>query len=68
MRVGDAQMLGAIRHIMKQDFRYDLPVILRREAIKESNTTPTLVRDEFILHVLQQHGCAFCARRMHTEP
>ena len=49
------QVLSTSRRVFLQDFRWQLPHMMRREAIKEHTATPTIVEDEFVLHVLEEY-------------
>jgi hypothetical protein len=49
-------MLVTSRRIYKKEFIWELPAMMRRRAIEKASLSPTLVEDEFVLHVLQQYG------------
>ena len=50
------QVLRTSRLVYLKDFREELPHMMLLEAIKERNATPTIVEDEFVLHVLEDYG------------
>ena len=52
MCVERLKMIFKSRLIYLEDFKAQLPDLMRQEALKEHRPNPTLVEDEFCLHVL----------------
>ena len=50
------KVISTSRRIYLKDFKAELPHLMRKEAIRERRANPTLVEDEFVLHVLQEYG------------
>ena len=50
------RVLWTSRRIFFQDYGEELPLMMRREAIKERKLDPIFSEDEFVLLVLQQYG------------
>ena len=50
------QVLFTSRRVFLQDFNVELPLLMRREAVKKHRSSPTLVEDEFVLYVLEKFG------------
>lgn len=50
------QVLFTSRRVFLQDFNVELPLLMRREAVKKHTSSPTLVEDEFVLYVLEKFG------------
>jgi hypothetical protein len=50
------RLLWTSRRIFFQDYGAELPLMMRREAIKERKLDPIFSEDEFVLLVLQQYG------------
>jgi hypothetical protein len=49
-------MLVTSRRIFIYDFNWELPAMMRKRAIQEGNVSPSLVEDEFVIHVLETYG------------